>query len=69
MHREEIIRSLRANIGKLVDLVIDGTKSTVTILSVGPDGVLCKAAESTSRYSPPEFWIAFEHIDKAHPVG
>jgi hypothetical protein len=67
MNQEEIVRILKANVGKVLDIIFDGNRTTtVTVSSVDHDGVLCRLLGVKSQ-QPSEFWVAFEHIQEIKP--
>ncbi len=63
MKQEEIVRTLKANVGKALDIIFDGNRTTVTVRSVDRDGVLCRLLGAKPQ-QPSEFWVAFEYIEE-----
>ena len=64
MSQAEAYSILRANIGKVLDIVLDGKRIPLLIASVDTDGALFRTIEDDPQQPSAEFWAAFDHIDR-----
>ena len=64
MYQAEAYSILRANIGKVLDVVLGGNPMPLVVASVGTDGALFRTVEYDPQHPLSEFWIAFDDIDQ-----
>ena len=64
MSHKEAYSILRANVGKIVDIVLDGKPIPLMVASVDSDGALFRTVEHDPQHPLSEFWAAFDHIDR-----
>ena len=64
MSRQEAYPILTANLGKPLNVVLDGNRVTLTVASVDMDGALFRIVEPDPTQSLGEFWVAFDHIER-----
>ena len=64
MSRQEAYSLLSANVGRSLDVIIDGNRVPVTLASVHKDGALLQMVEPESLEPSAEFWVAFANIER-----
>jgi len=64
MSRQEAYSVLRANIGRPLDVVIEGALLAVSVVWVDSDGALFRPVEPDPLQTSAEFWAAFDHIER-----
>ncbi|MBV8069748.1 MAG: hypothetical protein JO270_07585 [Acidobacteriaceae bacterium] len=66
---QDVLRAeLRDSIGKQIRLTLGGGQTeTVLVLSVDPDGFICRPAYPDPNESAPEFWVAYKEVSGIEP--
>jgi hypothetical protein len=63
MSQETMLKAeLEESIGKCVKVTLGGQTDTVLVLSVDPDGFICKSTNPDPYESAPEFWVAYTEV-------
>jgi hypothetical protein len=56
------------SVGSVVKVFFDRYKETVLIVSVDPDGILCRPLSAGSGEAATEFWLAHSQISRIEDV-
>ena len=62
MGQDEIETRLLHGSGQTVNVAFGGHTETVIVVSVDPDGFVCRAQSPPGDENSAEFWISFEEI-------
>jgi hypothetical protein len=55
-------------IGALVKVFFDRHTETVLVISIDPDGILCRPVSARFGESGAEFWLAYQQISRIEKV-
>lgn len=53
---------LQDSVGKQIKVTLGDHTDTVLILSVDPDGFICKSTHADPHEAAPEFWVAYKEV-------
>jgi len=68
MTQDEIQAELQANVGKAVKIAFDRHTETVLVISVDPDGFVCRAFPLKQSEPAAEFWLAYKEVSIVTPA-
>lgn len=64
MQQSEIESALKRSIGKTKVIRFGGNTETVQVVSVDPDGFICRLQASDPNEIASEFWIPFNEVSE-----
>jgi hypothetical protein len=62
MTQDLLKAELRGSVGKQIKMTLGGRTDTVVVVSVDPDGFICKSTHSDPHEPAPEFWVAYKEV-------